>query len=147
MDTIAILSSRPTILHLPPEVRVSQDRDGEVVFMEASTPLKPGAPLKPVATAVDLATWERAKKHKAVQQWIRIGWVSEQKADTSAPEEAPPPESLVTYAGPAALALVETEQNEATLRMWLAAEGRPPIKEAITKRLASVAKPQQARAK
>lgn len=146
-ETVAILSHRPTILHLPPEVRTSKDRDGDVVFLEASTPLKPGERNRPVATIISAEAWKRAKEHKAVKQWLKIGWVSEQKAAEPAPTETPPPESLAGYAGPAAMAMVETEQNEATLRMWLAVEGRPIVKEAIAKRLSIVAKPRQASAK
>lgn len=140
-ETVALLSRRPTILHLPPRVETKKDRDGDVVFVEASTPLKPGSRERPVATVVSLETWQRVRENKAVKQWLALGWLAEQKAAEPAPTETPPPESLGGYAGPAALALVETEQSEATLRMWLAVEGRPPIKEAITKRLALVAKP------
>lgn len=147
MDTIAILNRRTTVLHLPPRVIVGKDADGDRVSLEPSTPLMPAGKDKPVATSVPLEVWERAKQHRSVKQWLALGWVGEKPADVQAPTETPPPDSLSGYAGPAALALVETEQNESTLRMWLAAEGRPPIKDAITKRLSTVAKPQQARAK
>ena len=139
METIEILSTRPTLLHLPPLVETGRDADGDKVSVESPTSLKPGSHKQPVATTVSAEAWARAKGHKVVQQWLRLGWVKEKPAEVEAPAEAPPPESLAGYAGPASLALVETEQSEKVLRGWLAVEGRAPIREAITKRIAAVA--------
>lgn len=136
---ISVLNRRPTILHLPPAVITTKDGEGNTrQAVLSSIPLTPGSQQRPVATVISREDWQRVQKHPAVKQWLTLGWIAEKPADVVAPTEVPPPDDLLAYSGPAAIALVETEQSEGTLRKWLAAEGRKPIKDAIGERLAAL---------
>ncbi len=139
---VILLNHRPTILHLPPQFDIPKDAEGnERPELQRSIPLTPGDARRPVATIVRSEVWERAKKHKAVKQWLTLGWVREKPPEVQAPTEAPPPDNLLEYGVQAAIAMVDTEKSEANLRSWMAAEGRQPVKDAIRKRLDVVAKP------
>lgn len=137
---VSIINRRPTILHLPPQVVVDKNGEGrDRPRCLDSVPLKPGSDRQPVATPVAAEVWERAKDHKIVKQWIRLGWVSVKPADVAAPTDTPPPPDLSGYQGPAAIGLVETEESVVTLRMWDGAESRQAVKKAIVDRLKSLA--------
>jgi hypothetical protein len=139
---VTLLNRRPTILHLPPLFAVPKDAEGnDRPDLQRSVPLTPGDAKRPVATVVRSDVWGRCKEHKAVKQWLRLGWIAVKPADVAAPTEAPPPDNLLEYNVQAAIALVDTEKSEANLRAWIAAEGRQPVRDALNKRLVAIAQP------
>lgn len=134
---VAILNTRPTLLHLPPLMSVTEIAGDKRPELGTPTSLMPGKPTAPVMTLVPADVWERSAKHPAVKQWLAAGWIREKPADVQAPTEAPPPLSLADVKEQTALAMVESENNPDTLNMWGRAEKRAPVREAIAKKLTS----------
>lgn len=139
VQTVTLLNRRPTLLHLPPVFDAAPDSEGNPrPELHRSTPLSPGSVKAPVATVIPADVWERTRRHRAVKQWLALGWVSEKPADVVAPSEAPPPDNLLGYGISAAVLMVEQEADFDTLRMWQQAEGRQPVKDALAKRIAAL---------
>ncbi len=137
---VPLINRTKRLLHLPPLFDVPKDAEGndrpELMLVP---PLAPPHPEKNPGgkTLVNAALWERARTTKPVKQWLALGWVEVERAPAIA-EDAEPPATLSDFQPPAAIGLVETETSEGTLRMWLAAESRQPVKAAIDKRLKSL---------
>lgn len=139
MEMVAIVSRRPTLLHLPPVVIVEKDATGQDrPDTGVVTTLMPGGRDNPKVTEVPEAVWERASKHRTVKEWLRLGWIRvATKEDTSPGVEVV---DISAMSPASALACIETEEVRATLDGWLKADERVVIKNAITTRLSILAK-------
>lgn len=129
MDMVRVNNKRPTILHLPDNLRAEGD-EKNLRMIGIGT----GKSLQPGGNNVDRAEWERAKQHKEVASWLKLGWL-EEGGNTDQPEGPLAPISLMDYGEQTAIAMVEGEDSREILSRWLSLETRPNVKQALQRKL------------
>lgn len=131
MELVRLNNTRPTILHLPDMLSITDSAGGDMPRVNG---IGTGRSLVPGGNNIDATTWTAVKKNRTVLQWLKLRWITE-GGDTTEPEGPPDPETLLEYNVTTAVALAEGEPKLPVLERWLKADERPDVTMAIKRKI------------